>query len=101
MSLGTNMRSDILPKDIQINILTTFRELPQYNFLWKFESDELPIEKPDNVKISKFLPQTSILAHPHLKAFITHSGLLSYQESLWYGKPMIGVPIFCDQHRVS
>jgi UDP:flavonoid glycosyltransferase YjiC (YdhE family) len=95
------MRSEFLDKQILINILETFKELPQYNFIWKFEADSLPIEKPENVKIAKFLPQNDLLAHAKLKAFITHSGQLSTQESLWHGKPMVGMPVFVDQHRVN
>lgn len=101
MSLGTNIKSNMLDKDILISILNTFEQLPQYNFLWKFESNQLPIAQPKNVKIAKFLPQNDILAESNIKAFITHSGLLSTQESLWYGKPMVGIPFFSDQNLVS
>lgn len=101
MSLGTNIKSNMLKKDTLKNILKTFQQFPDYNFLWKFESDEseLPLKLSKNVMVKKFLPQNDILAHENIKAFITHGGLLSTQESFWYGKPMIGLPIFCDQHR--
>ncbi|CAO1431481.1 unnamed protein product [Diamesa hyperborea] len=98
MSLGTNIKSNMLDKVILISILNTFEQLPQYNFLWKFESNQLPIAQPKNVKIAKFLTQNDILAESNIKAFITHSGLLSTQESLWYGKPMVGIPFFSDQY---
>lgn len=100
MSLGTNMRSDQLDKQTLTNILTAFKEIPDYNFLWKFESDYLPIEKPRNVMISKFLPQKDILANGNVKAFISHCGLMSTQEAFWYGIPVVGVPFFGDQYRV-
>jgi glucuronosyltransferase len=101
MSLGTNIRSDMLGKETLISIIQTFKEIPDYNFLWKFESDELPMKLSSNVKVLKFLPQNSILAHPHVKAFISHGGLMSTQEALWYGKPIVGIPFFADQHSVS
>lgn len=101
MSLGTNIQSNSLDNEILTYILKTFASLPDYNFIWKFESEphELPVELSSNVMVSKFLPQNDLLAHPNLKAFITHAGGLSTQESLWYGKPMVGIPFIADQYR--
>ncbi len=36
-------------------------------------------------------------AHKNTKLFITHAGLLSTQESIYHGVPMLGIPIFADQ----
>jgi glucuronosyltransferase len=101
MSLGTNVKSSMLSTDTLVKVLTAFQGLPQYNFVWKFEADELPITKPDNVYISKYLPQNDILGHPNIKAFISHCGLMSFQESMWHGKPLICIPFFGDQFRNS
>ncbi|CAG9807568.1 unnamed protein product [Chironomus riparius] len=101
MSLGTNILSNLLGDVVLTSILKTFESLPEYNFIWKFESEphELPIKPSKNVMVSKFLPQNDLLAHSNLKAFITHAGGLSTQESLWYGKPMVGIPFIDDQYR--
>lgn len=58
-SLGSNMKSKFLSSDVRDTILKTFSKLKQ-NVLWKFEDEDLP-GKPDNVKISKWLPQQDIL----------------------------------------
>lgn len=103
MSLGTNILSSTLGEEILTTILKTFESLPDYNFIWKFEAEphELPQVPGKNVMISKFLPQNDLLAQENLKAFITHAGGLSTQESLWYGKPMVCIPFIADQYRTT
>lgn len=100
-SLGTNVRSDMMDVSIQQKLLDAFGRMPEYNFLWKFEGTASTIAIPKNVLIQAWLPQSDILAHPKTKAFFTHSGLLSVQEAIWHGVPMIGMPFIYDQHRVS
>jgi len=96
-SLGTNVKSKSLSEDRRRVLLETFGSLPQ-RILWKFEDEQLP-GKPSNVFISKWFPQQDILAHPKVKLFITHGGLLSTVESIYHGKPMLGLPCFFDQFR--
>ena len=64
--------------------------MPQYNFLWKFESDTLPIDLPKNVMVKAWLPQNDLLGHESVIAFITHGGFLSVTEANYHGVPMIG-----------
>lgn len=92
MSLGTNMKSNMLGKETLTTILETFAQLPDYNFIWKFESEasDLPISLSENVMIAAFLPQNDILAHPNVVAFISHAGMLSTHEALYHGVPIIG-----------
>lgn len=101
MSLGTNIKSNMLGDVTLRNIIGAFAQIPDFNFVWKFESEEkdLPAKLSKNVMIGKFLPQIDILAHPNVKAFITHSGMLSTHEALWHGKPIIGIPVYYDQYR--
>jgi glucuronosyltransferase len=38
------------------------------------------------------------LDHPNIRLFITHGGLLSTQEAVHRGVPLLGIPIFGDHH---
>jgi MGT family glycosyltransferase len=58
------------------------------------EADEF--ELADNMAGAEFLPQTSIL--PRVDAVITHGGNNTVTESLYFGKPMVVLPLFWDQH---
>lgn len=99
--LGTNIRSDKLGDEVIAMFLQVFSELPEYNFMWKFETDTLPAEPSKNVLIRPWLPQNDILAHRRTVAFISHSGLLSTQEAVWHNVPILGVPFLADQHKVN
>ncbi|XP_017083904.2 uncharacterized protein LOC108116482 [Drosophila eugracilis] len=94
-SLGSNLNSKDLPKKKRKAIVETLRGL-KYRVLWKYEEENF-VDKPDNVLVSKWFPQDDILAHDKVIAFITHGGLLSTMESIYHGKPVVGIPFFGDQ----
>lgn len=95
MSLGSNVKSkDLSPETLEI-FLNVFGN-STFNVLWKFEADNLP-NKPENVMISKWLPQSDLLAHPSIKLFITQGGQQSMEEAIDRMIPMIVVPFLGDQ----
>nr|XP_029731152.1 UDP-glucuronosyltransferase 2B15-like [Aedes albopictus] len=100
LSLGTNARSDSLDSAILAEILKAMSALPSITFLWKLDSEDcLPTTNklPPNVITSPWFPQNDLLAHPRIRLFITHGGLLSSQEAAWHGVPIVGLPIYADQ----
>uniref|UniRef100_A0A7G3B2C7 Putative udp-glucoronosyl and udp-glucosyl transferase n=1 Tax=Lutzomyia longipalpis TaxID=7200 RepID=A0A7G3B2C7_LUTLO len=94
-SMGSNLKSADLPVEKRDALLRVFGRLP-VRVMWKWEDDALP-GKPENVLIRKWFPQDDILAHPKVRFFITHGGLLSTMEATYHGVPVLGIPIFGDQ----
>lgn len=50
---------------------------------------------PSNIWTYSFVPQLEVLQHTDL--FITHGGMNSVNESMYYGVPMLVMPIINDQ----
>ncbi|XP_015126427.1 UDP-glucuronosyltransferase 2B31 isoform X2 [Diachasma alloeum] len=95
-SLGSTINSSQVKPAILERIIGAFSEMP-YLIVWKFDGDSLP-HKPSNVLIQKWIPQHGVLAHPNIKLFIYQGGLQSSEEAIECGVPLLGIPVFVDQH---
>lgn len=60
--------------------------------------EELP-EIPDNFIVRRYVPQLEVLKHADL--FITHGGMNSTNEGLYYGVPLLMIPLVNDQPLVA
>lgn len=87
VSFGTVIRGSMMSKEKREMFLNTFKGQKE-KILWKWETESME-DQPDNVMLSKWLPQQEVLAHPNVKLFITHGGQSSFQESLCHGKPVV------------
>ena len=94
LSFGSVVKASKMPEAKRKAILAVFSKLKQ-RVIWKWET--AMEDAPSNVMVSSWLPQTSLLAHPNVKLFITHGGAGSIQETICHKTPIIGVPIFGDQ----
>ena len=55
---------------------------------------------PKNVLLYEIIPQQEILAHPKTRLFFTHCGMKGVFEAAYFKVPMVGMPIFLDQHAI-
>nr|UAX26436.1 UDP-glucuronosyltransferase [Galleria mellonella] len=95
MSYGTNVNPSHLPPEKIQMLVNVFSRLP-YDVIWKWDKDELP-GRSENIKISKWLPQSDLLRHPKVLLFITQGGLQSTDEAISAGVPLVGMPMLGDQ----
>ncbi|KAL7630943.1 UNVERIFIED_CONTAM: hypothetical protein RMT77_018767 [Armadillidium vulgare] len=95
-SLGSALNPDFFPEEYRQILVKVFGSLKQ-RVLWKWNNETMP-DLPKNVKLRKWLPQPDLLGHPKIRLFITHGGQLSTLEALYNGVPVIGIPVFSDQH---
>ncbi|XP_039757842.1 UDP-glycosyltransferase UGT5-like [Pararge aegeria] len=91
-SLGAFQEAEQLSPQLLQTLADAFRELP-FLVLWKIGNTTMINDLPKNIISSEWLPQQEILAHPNLKAFITNGGGRSLEEAVFYGVPIIGLPI--------
>ncbi|KAI3418957.1 hypothetical protein GPALN_008050 [Globodera pallida] len=102
-SMGSAVRTNVLPESFMQNVLGAFAQLPEWHFIVKIEDeDELSkklAENIPNVHLTPWAPQRAILAHPRLRLFITHGGYNSLLEGAQSGTPVLSIGFFADQRR--
>jgi len=96
VSFGSAVKPSQMTKERRAIFLDVFSQLEEYTIIWKWDEDEVE-GLPSNVVLSKWLPQQDLLAHPNLRVFVTHGGLLSLQEALYHKTPLVGIPLGNDQ----
>ena len=79
VSFGSVLQASKMPEKKRLMMLNVFSKLKQ-KVIWKWEAPMA--DAPDNVLVSPWLPQTSLLAHTNVRLFVTHGGAGSYQETI-------------------
>ncbi|XP_046736277.1 UDP-glucosyltransferase 2-like [Diprion similis] len=98
VSFGSMIKIESLPKEILANLYASFAKLAPVRVLMKIaKPEELPPGLSANVLTLSWIPQLAVLQHKNARAFVTHGGLMGTQEAIYYGIPMIGIPLFGDQ----
>lgn len=70
--------------------------MPQ-KVIWKHKGDS-PSTLGNNTLIVNWMPQKDLLGHPQTKVFVAHGGTNGVQEAIYYGVPVLGIPLFFDQY---
>jgi MGT family glycosyltransferase len=92
LSLGSLGSADV---ELMRTLVAELAEAP-YRFIVSKGPQAAEFELAPNMVGAEFLPQTSVL--PQVDLVITHGGNNTVTESLFFGKPMVLLPVFWDQH---
>jgi MGT family glycosyltransferase len=92
LSLGSLGSADV---ELMEKLVAELAEAP-YRVVVSKGPQATEFELADNMEGAEFLPQTEVL--PKVDLVITHGGNNTVTESLYFGKPMVVLPIFWDQH---
>ena len=58
----------------------------------------LPPDLPPSIRVEEWVSsQIAVLQHANVRAFVSHCGTNSVQESVWAGTPVVGIPLFAAQ----
>ncbi|XP_035701123.1 UDP-glucuronosyltransferase 2B15 isoform X2 [Folsomia candida] len=96
LSFGTYAAISSLPQNLQDMFFGAMSKVPSVKFIVKFNG-EAPKGLPSNVKTVQWIPQQDVIAHPKIRAFIGHGGLLGTHEAIFHAVPMIILPLFAEQ----
>ncbi|KAG5667808.1 hypothetical protein PVAND_015777 [Polypedilum vanderplanki] len=96
VSWGSIISPTGMPEDKKQNIVNAFKKLPQ-TILWKWENDSVTATAK-NIHIRNWFPQTDILCHEKVVAFLSHGGMMGVSEAVHCKKPTIVTPIYGDQY---
>ena len=105
VSFGTVFNQQIDTFVVIIEALKSMHDSNRYTIIVAvgaavFESlQQRQMSVPHNMVITPFAPQIEILKRASV--FITHCGINSVNESIFFGVPLVCVPISADQPRVA
>jgi MGT family glycosyltransferase len=92
LSLGSLGSADV---ELMRSLIASFAD-SRYRVVVSKGPQHDQLELADNMVGEEFLPQTSVL--PQVDLVITHGGNNTVTECLWFGKPMVVLPLFWDQY---
>jgi MGT family glycosyltransferase len=72
----------------------------KFRVLWSLPKSQHHIlpPLPSSFRIEHFVPQQAVLSHQSVRVFVSHCGMNSINEALYWEKPILALPFFGDQH---
>jgi glucuronosyltransferase len=96
-TFGSAANSSHMPQKWKNAFMNAFSKFPKTQFFFRYEGTDL--KAPENVHLSKWLPQVDLLQHPKTRGFITHGGFNGLQEAILSARPLLVLPLMGDQFR--
>lgn len=95
LSFGSS--ASFFPPEVIAKFFAAFERCSETTFVARLNvPDGLPV--PRNVKALPWLPQNDLLGHRNTRLFITHCGNGGLHEAVYHAVPLIGFPLFAEQH---
>lgn len=98
-SLGTRFSWRTTSVELEKSFVEAFAQLSDYDIFWTYDgknaSDIRRVHK--HIKLAKWWPQPHLLSQPEMRLFVSHGGKGSLSEALYYGVPLLGLPLLGDQ----
>ncbi|XP_061389084.1 UDP-glycosyltransferase UGT4 [Musca vetustissima] len=96
INLGDEQLCKEIPKE-RLEVLMHVFSKREERFLWTCHDLQKLEGLPKNVMLNHLVPQTDILAHPHIKLFIMNGDLMALQEAIIRHVPIVGIPLFDNE----
>ncbi|KAK7096116.1 UDP-glucuronosyltransferase 2B33-like [Littorina saxatilis] len=84
-----------MPQNITDKLISAFLKLRPLKVVFRFD---VTSPDPEQIMTSSWLPQNALLAHRNCRVFVTHCGKSGVYQGVYHGVPMLGLPLFFDQH---
>lgn len=98
-SLGTRFSWRTSAGELEKSFVEAFAQLSDCDIYWTYDGKNASDIRlaHTHIKLAKWWPQPQLLAQPDTRLFVSHGGKGSLSEALYYGVPMLGLPLVGDQ----
>lgn len=96
LNLGDEKLCNEISQD-KLNVLFHVLGQRKERVLWTCHDVQKLEGQPKNIMIQHLVPQTDILAHPHIRLFVTNGDIMGLQEGIVRHVPLLVMPLFKNE----